>query len=443
MIVQKRKANDVEVSIIFQENSKKPYKAIIDRNGEREEDSFISYDEMMDWVDLMAKERFFFRVVPFFGSKSYQIKLATDNSSIITIREIGPHTLLRYYHRASGMWLGEIELENITHLQISHDGQTVIALRGYTMEIWNLVTLTQPKVIPLPFRPRRASIWSDNQTIALFNSYELDFPDEEFPFIQLYDIASGQRLGNIEVSVAAIDNYLSSVVFSPQNDWVAFNIGYEGSRSERSRLYVLPISQHNNVLAYNHYLIRHQDCFTTGGAFTRDAKSLFLGMSNLDNEYYNSDRPVGNYIHMWKWTAEGKFIEGGWLNSHQATIRWLFITPDDQQLITVSEDGNICIWDVNSGVNLGSLWEDAQEKQKVTYAVLNQDGTLLALGDNNGRVTIWHIAKQKIEFTFEGHKSAIHYIAFLTTGEAVITSCVTGTILEWSLTTPSTDPKTI
>lgn len=83
-----------------------------------------------------------------------------------------------------------------------------------------------------------------------------------------------------------------------------------------------------------------------------------------------SNGPATNRIHVWK-QNNNRFAEERWLSGHEAEIRWLFVSSDDRNLISVSVDGNIRIWEAASGTEQHSSMIDMQA---ATKAVLDKKG---------------------------------------------------------------------
>lgn len=254
----------------------------------------------------------------------------------------------------------------------------------------------------------------------------------------------------------------------PQNDWVTFGIPYEGPYGDRIRLFILPVSPNESrqpsqpppslhqkiekalkrrlsILGFfsgnkSKYLIRYEGCYTDCSIFTQDGQFLFIGMQNSDHPYYNKDRPVGHYIHVWKRTSAGKFAEDRWLGGHKALIKWLFWAPDAHHLMSVSVDGNIRLWDIRSMKEQHSF---TVKSGYITSAIFDKNGQFLALGDQNGVIIVWNVQKGELAYTLKEHRNPICYLDFTKSGDKLYSAAETGTILEWSLNPLSTEPRRI
>lgn len=81
------------------------------------------------------------------------------------------------------------------------------------------------------------------------------------------------------------------------------------------------------------------------------------------------------------------------------------ITPDNDKMITGSDDGMIIIWDIDNG-NILKKWRAYNNSDKVTKLVLTSKGDKIISGSINGLIKIWNI-NGKLLKTLKGHESSI------------------------------------
>ncbi len=483
MITEQLENAGLKCQVSFRQEANKPYEVEIDRNGRKGKNTFATYEEAVRWFAPIMEMPYLTALLSDEDAESipekhaetfkyfrdqlltkFTINLTASEKQIINIQGNGR---IRFFDLEERIQIEERKVERLDNWAVSPDGQKAVFIRGQLMEIWDLEIKEPQQTIPLPFKPKQAFIWSDNQTLTIANEFPFNFPnDTSFPFIQLYNLTSGQFVDHIKEWPALRTNSLINVVFSPHKDWVTFGIEYEGPYADRIRLFIYPVFLDKsgqprkpspslcqkigaalrrsfsllNFFSGRNYLVRYQGCYTYCAVFTQDGQSLFIGMENSDHRYYNEDRPVGHHIHVWKHTGKGKFVEDRWLEGHKALIRWLFVTPDDRQLISVSIDGNIRLWDVRSREEQHSFMVKIGHPTRVSFA---KNGQFLALGDQHGVIIIWNVQKGELAHTLQEHQNSICSLDFIKSGNTLYSADESGTILEWSLTPPSTGPRHI
>ena len=96
---------------------------------------------------------------------------------------------------------------------------------------------------------------------------------------------------------------------------------------------------------------------------------------------------------------------------HTAMVRKVLFTPDGRELITVSDDKTIRVWDVASGEPLRVLRPPiGRGPEGMLYAAaLSPDGRTLAVGgygnpaDHRGQIYLISLASGRIERVLKGH----------------------------------------
>ncbi len=106
---------------------------------------------------------------------------------------------------------------------------------------------------------------------------------------------------------------------------------------------------------------------------------------------------------------------------HTAAVHALAFTPDGNQLVSVSKDKTIRIWDVVQGAPLHTLRFPASEgaRGELYAAALSPDGQRLAVGGNDLAVYIVNLSQGQIERRLEGNKAAVLGLAFSSDGTLV------------------------
>ena len=172
---------------------------------------------------------------------------------------------------------------------------------------------------------------------------------------------------------------------------------------------------------------------------------------------------------------------------HTAAIQKVLFRPDGKQIVTVSEDRTIRLWDRATGERLAvfrlpilgvdqglprcaALSPDGKtlavggtpyrlgDKAVATIFLIDldagavaatlavadatvmalaysHDGKLLAGGDGNGKVSVWYTAGRKVAMLLEGHKGAIRDAAFSPDDKLLATASVDKTARLWDMKT--------
>lgn len=79
----------------------------------------------------------------------------------------------------------------------------------------------------------------------------------------------------------------------------------------------------------------------------------------------------------------------------------------------------------------GSIFKSFPSDQPITRAVFSPDGTLVAAGDNTGKITLWNIATSTGLRVLEGYPSPISALAFAPDGRTLMSGDERGVITEW------------
>ena len=94
------------------------------------------------------------------------------------------------------------------------------------------------------------------------------------------------------------------------------------------------------------------------------------------------------YLEIWDMkTKEVVYV----LDGHNDQVNSVAFSPNGQVLASGSNDGNVKLWDVNSGKEILTLSPQTNEESAsmITSVAFSPDGQLLASGSKSGYVTIW------------------------------------------------------
>ncbi|KAH0794791.1 Glutamate-rich WD repeat-containing protein [Histomonas meleagridis] len=138
-------------------------------------------------------------------------------------------------------------------------------------------------------------------------------------------------------------------------------------------------------------------------------------------------------------------------NFHPGAANRVRIQPQQSNIVaTWSDTGNVLIWDISSGIT--SVNNDVEEGtvQMIFECAIGEEGFglcwskvdngLLAVGDNNGFISIWQENSGAFTRTalYEGHTDSVEDIVFSHSDSGIFMTCsCDGTIAVWDLRDPT------
>jgi WD40 repeat protein len=277
------------------------------------------------------------------------------------------------------------------------------------------------------------------------------------PFVQFWHLEQKTMLDSIDLQ--SPDLFCSANPLFLADDWQAIALGllYDSPYGwDRMRLYAYTLDQEPPLAkwTYNDYIVRYDNFDISAACFSKEGKLLALGVENLFRQGQVGYRgPPGYPIQLWRQTrffpitpisiilfplallvvmflsvatrdlsflldwrpfprerswvhSPGAFVrsvfvgrlgfgKGRWLKGHANRINWLQMTPDQQFLLSGSQDQTVRIWQMPKGRLLATLKGFGGS---VTHGVLRPGGQLLATGNAAGRIAIWRIPDGELLF---------------------------------------------
>ena len=134
------------------------------------------------------------------------------------------------------------------------------------------------------------------------------------------------------------------------------------------------------------------------------------------------DAATGEQLRFMKENAPNGFH---WVNTVAFSV-------DSKILASGSEDGNLYLWDVETGQRLKALVEATENIFSVAF---NPDGRTLASGNAGNTIRLWDIATgEKLE-TLTGHTNWVFSVAFSPDGQTLASGSWDETIRLWDINT--------
>jgi WD40 repeat protein len=235
--------------------------------------------------------------------------------------------------------------------------------------VWN-VDLHQEKII---FKGHRFGPFGRIYSIAFNRDCNLLASSSQDSTTRLWDLATGEQYGTLQN-----EEPVYSISFSPKDSILV--CGSSGGNVEiwdvksKSRLDILK----SNLSSINSV------------AFSSDGSMLAIGGDDnwVDGKYRNSDFVNAKFLQILDMkTKKVSYV----LDGHSDQVNSVAFSLNGQVLASGSKDGNVKLWDVNSGKEILTLLPQINEKppSEITSVAFSPDGQLLASSSMDGYVTIW------------------------------------------------------
>jgi len=121
-------------------------------------------------------------------------------------------------------------------------------------------------------------------------------------------------------------------------------------------------------------------------------------------------------VRLWD-LADGRQL--GEYRGHQDDVHQAVLSPDEQRVLTVSDDGTVRLWEAASGVEVGR-WQGQFDRGHCT--AFSPDGRR-ALTSGRGRVVcLWEVATGKLLQKFTGHTDLVRSVSFTSDGRFALSA---------------------
>ncbi len=145
---------------------------------------------------------------------------------------------------------------------------------------------------------------------------------------------------------------------------------------------------------------------------------------------YSGDDPTRVILRDMQTKQQRELPEG--MPGHEKRICDVAFSPDGTLLASGSVDGEIILWDWQSGKMIrqfsGHTWH-------VNSVAFSPDGKLLASASFDKTVRIWSVESGEQERTFRGHTGALRQVAFSPDGRVVVSGGQDRVVKVWALET--------
>jgi WD40 repeat protein len=114
--------------------------------------------------------------------------------------------------------------------------------------------------------------------------------------------------------------------------------------------------------------------------------------------------------------------------AHDDSITQVVFSPNNQTILTASEDGRARLWAAQSGALLHTLQGHTDQ---IPRAVYSPDGQRTVTGSHDQTAIVWDTTSGKTIYIFKGHEDRITDIAYSPDGKTVLTGSRDGTSRLW------------
>lgn len=144
----------------------------------------------------------------------------------------------------------------------------------------------------------------------------------------------------------------------------------------------------------------------------------------------------------WSWSIQGqlwaetstqeKQLLFSTLLGHSGAVRSIVITPDNQTLISGSEDNTIKIWELSTGKLVRTL---TGHTNWISSLAISPDGQTLVSGSGDNTIKVWQWQTGQLIRTLTGHSYDVNSLVMTPNGQTLVSGSGDNTIKIWQLQT--------
>lgn len=123
------------------------------------------------------------------------------------------------------------------------------------------------------------------------------------------------------------------------------------------------------------------------------------------------------------------------VTGHSARINHIAWSPDDERLVSVSDDGTARVWNSGNAPPKKTLTLRAHQGKKIYYAAWNADGARLVTTGADGTAQIWDTTNGKSLLVIKAHRGPVYFAAWNAKNTKLITAGDDGMVKMWDAVT--------
>lgn len=284
---------------------------------------------------------------------------------------------------------------HITSVDFSVDGKYAVTSKGREIQIWD-VSSSMPITKSIQhFSYVKSAMFTPNGEYIIVKSRKRDLKKYLPRYIHLND------------TICVLDAKTGFPIVAPKID----NSPYNTTTFSKDGKYV--VTSRTNLGLFD--ILKIMD-FKTGELITKishDSRNIKSAVFSSNGKFLIASS--GRSVYIWN-VLTGK--QSYTLLDHNNDVKSTFLSTDDKQLITVTEDNTIYLWEfVNNQDNTGLFYNNDDFK----YTVFSSKENISLRVSNKNDIYIWDLEKNIALIKLPRQKANLDYAVFSPNGEYVVT----------------------
>lgn len=220
--------------------------------------------------------------------------------------------------------------------------------------------------------------------------------------------ADGDQIG----VVGEVDEWVTSLSFSPEGDHILSGHRVQGSREEAAVVRCWSVKELGKAQSLVTYM-PHEKGNVYSVSFLPSGRGIVSSGSDSTVRYYSFDK-------------QQTVVS----DKHSGTVFCLAVHPTSDVVITGGQYGTIKLWDSVNDLVLHSI---EAHTSRVTALTLSPDGQLLASGGKDSRIAIWKIPEGTLLADTTAHVGWVRGLTFTASSNTLISGGSDGLCKIWRL----------
>jgi WD40 repeat protein/serine/threonine protein kinase len=246
---------------------------------------------------------------------------------------------------------------------------------------------------------------------------------DEYSRVQIWNAISGAKIQSID----NLDNFVRGVTFSPDGSLLAACTGaHEGLTNRPGVVYVLNAKTRDQVQCFRDHSGRVRTI-----AFSPNGERIASGGGGGP---YRPTADSACELLIWE-PRTGRIIHR--LRAHLASINSVVFSPNGRWLVSGSEDGDVRIWDAESGAEERHIQTTVQGALSLAF---HPDGSRLAVGGYENIQILNPDTGEEI-LRLSGHKAGVVGLCFSPDGSRLASGSIDWTARIWDASGANDNPE--